>query len=91
MAYNHPAAVFVPSSASAGFEKASAFINLWVNTPTGRRKIGAVPLRNSKPKEAALIARLSESEDAIEKMLEVLELDFQLVSDKPVPTDSFGF
>lgn len=76
------------------FEKAAAFINLYLpskTAPSGRTKIGAIPLREGKAFEAALIERLSSDPEAIKAMLSVLILDFQPVSNEPVKADALGF
>lgn len=83
------AAVVVP--ASTQWEKAVAFINVSINTPNGKRKIGALPLKASKAFEAALVERLSGDEDAIKKMVPLLEFDFQLVNSDPIEADALGF
>ena len=81
-----------PATATANaFEKATAFINCYIETPTGKRKVGALPLKASKPFEAALIERLSKDDNAIEAMMDVIQLDFQLVNNEPVAQDSLGF
>lgn len=86
------AAVLVsPSNAGNNWEKATAFINVFIATPTGKRKVGSIALRESKTFEAALIKRLSADDEAIGKMKDVLELDFQLVNNDPIPTESLGF
>ena len=92
MALKTNTAVIVPSSNNQSWEKASAFINVSVRKPDGsKRKVGALPLRQSKAYEAALITRLSEDPSAIEKMADVLEIDFQLVSNEPLSADALGF
>lgn len=87
LAFNAPTA----AAAANAFEKAAAFINVYITTPTGKRKVGALPLRQSRPFEAALIERLAKDEDATEAMMGVLELDFQLVKNEPVAQDALGF
>lgn len=83
------AAVIVP--ATNNWEKAAAFINVTLNTPNGKKKVGALPLRLSKLFEAALIERLSKDDAAIEAMIPHLEFDFQLVNSDPIPADALGF
>ena len=90
MAFKLNTAVVVPAAAGQ-WEKASAFINVFINTPNGKKKIGALPLRESKAFEAALIKRLSKDDQAIEAMADVLEIDFQMVNTAPIPEDSLGF
>ena len=68
--------------------KAQAFVNLYVPTPEGgKRKIGSIALKDSKPFEAALIKRLQE-EGGLEAMKDALIVDFQM-ADKEV--SSVGF
>lgn len=58
--------------------KAQAFINLYIPTPEGgKRKLGSIPLKESKDFEAALIARLQE-EGAVDALKGALIVDFQL-------------
>lgn len=63
--------------------KAQAFLNFYLPSATGdgRRKIGAIPLKEARNYDAALIQRLSEDPDAIQQFLSKLEVDFQLVND----------
>jgi len=68
--------------------KAQAFVNLYVPTPEGgKRKIGSIALKDSKPFEAALIKRLQE-EGGLEALKDALIVDFQM-ADKEV--SSVGF
>ena len=68
--------------------KAQAFVNLYVPTPEGgKRKIGSIALKDSKPYEAALIKRLQE-EGGLEALKGALIVDFQM-ADKEV--SSVGF
>ena len=70
--------------------KAQAFINIYVPAPNGgRRKIGSISLRESKPYEKAIIERLQE-EGALESLQENAIFDFQL-ADKEVKTSEVGF
>lgn len=75
------------AASSATFEKAAAFINLYVYRKDGSKmKIGAIPLRESKNTERALIKRLQE-EGAVDALLNALEVDFRLVEEKEVTLD----
>lgn len=68
--------------------KAQAFVNLYVPTPEGgKRKIGSIALKDSKPYEAALIKRLQE-EGGLDALKDALIVDFQM-ADKEV--SSVGF
>lgn len=59
--------------------KADAFLNISVPTKNGkRRRLVAVPLKMSKPKEAALIERLKANPDDVHALKAVLELDFHM-------------
>lgn len=70
--------------------KAQAFLNLYVPTPDGgKRKLGSIPLRESKAFEKAIIERLKQ-EGALEALTQALILDFQL-ADKEVSTSDVGF
>lgn len=70
--------------------KAQAFINIYVPTPDGgRRKIGSIALRESKPFEKAIIARLQE-EGGLESLQANAIFDFQL-ADKEVSKNDLGF
>ena len=63
--------------------KATAFVNIYVPTSEGgRRKIGALALKDSKPYEAQLIARLQE-DGGMQAFVDAVQFDFQL-ADQPV-------
>lgn len=83
----------VPSSTASTSDekwKAQGFLNLWVKRADGSRaKVGAIPLRESKAFEKALIARLQQ-DGAIEAFMSALEVDFQL-ADKPTSEVNVGF
>lgn len=71
--------------------KAKAFINLYIPTKEGRRKIGSIALKESRAFEKAVLTRLEEGgPEALAGFLSVLEADFQL-ADKQVPTEDLGF
>ena len=88
MAFKPAVATTVTTST---FAKADAFLNLYVPSASGRKKVGAIPLKNSRAYEAALIERLSGDPDAVAAMHKVLVLDFQLVSTEAVPVSAVGF
>jgi len=69
--------------------KATAFINIYIPGPNGKRKLGSIPLKDSKAFEAAVIERLKQ-EGGLEALAKVIELDFQL-ADKEVDPNSLGF
>lgn len=68
--------------------KSDGFLNIYIPTKSGgRRKVGSIGLKNSKPFEADLIKRLSEGgEEAAKAMKEVIELEFNLAE----PTSEDG-
>ena len=67
--------------------KSDAFLNLYLPTNGGtRRKVGSIGLKNSKPFEKDLIAKLSADPEAVKRMLAVLELEFNLAE----PEDDKG-
>lgn len=68
--------------------KAQAFINLYIPTADGgRRKIGAIALKEARSFEAQLIARLQE-DGAVQALADVLQIDFQMADQ---PAASLGF
>jgi hypothetical protein len=60
--------------------KAQGFINFYMPTQGGgRRKLISVPLKQSKPAEAALLHALCEDpETTLQALMNKLEVDFQL-------------
>ena len=85
--FNQPSA---QNNASDEKWKAQAFLNLWVKRADGSRaKVGAIPLREAKAFEKALIARLKQ-EGAMEAFTSALEIDFQM-ADKPTGEVNVGF
>jgi len=90
MAFNRAAAQAQPHVANENW-KAQGFINIYLPTPEGgRRKIGSIPLKESKAFEAAMLKRLSEDPLAIQRMEQAIQLDFQL-ADKEVKVSDLGF
>jgi hypothetical protein len=68
--------------------KAQAFINIYIPTPDGgKRKLGSIPLKDSKQFDAKMIERLKE-EGGLEALHDALIIDFQM-ADKEV--SSVGF
>lgn len=61
--------------------KASGFVNFYLPSTDGgkRKKFGAIPLRDSKPAEAALLEWLKKDPANAAKLLSKLEIDFQSV------------
>lgn len=70
--------------------KAAAFLNIWIKKSDGSRaKIGAIPLKDSRNFDKALIARLQE-DGAVDALAQALELDFQM-ADQPNRQVDVGF
>jgi hypothetical protein len=87
-AFNKPASE-TTATAQADW-KATAFLNIWVRRADGSRaKIGAIPLKDQRNFDKALIQRLQQ-EDGIEALVKALELDFQM-ADKPASEVNVGF
>ena len=85
--FNQPAATANTNDESW---KAKAFLNIWVRRADGSRaKIGAIPLKDQRAFDKALIERL-QKEDGIEALTNALELDFQ-IADKPASEVNIGF
>lgn len=72
--------------------KAQAFLNVYLPTADGtsRRKIGAIPLKASKNYEAALIKKLTEDPESLARMVNMLEIEFNL-ADQPVKDTDLPF
>lgn len=69
------------SNARGNFEPAIAFLNLYLPSKDGQRvKLGAIPLKASKEREAALVEALKASPDLVAAIISKLEIDFQLVT-----------
>lgn len=69
--------------------KAQAFVNIYVPTPDGgRRKIGALALKDSKPFEAALIERLN-SDEGMQAFVDAVQFDFQMATSDVKPVLGF--
>ncbi len=63
--------------------KATGFVNLWVKRTDGSKfKLGAIPLREQKTTDAAIINRLRQ-EGGVEALLNALEVDYQDVNNDP--------
>lgn len=61
--------------------KASGFVNFYLPSTDGgkRKKFGTIPLRDSKPAEAALLEWLKKDPANAAKLLSKMEIDFQSV------------
>ena len=61
--------------------KAQGFLNLYLPAKNGqRRKLGAIPLKESKANEKRLLAWLNEDPSRVTKILSKLEIDYQLAT-----------
>ena len=60
--------------------KAQGFLNLYLpskDTKGGRRKLGAIPLKDSKPAEKALMEWLNEDPSRVSVILDKLVIEYQ--------------
>lgn len=58
--------------------KAQGFLNLYLPSKTGvRRKLGAIPLKEARPQEKALLAWLNEDPSRVAQILAKLEIEYQ--------------
>lgn len=69
--------------------KAQGFINIYVKVGEGKRKVGSIPLKESKAFERALLERL-QMEGGVEAFAANLEIDFQL-ADKETKAAELGW
>ena len=68
--------------------KAQGFLNLYLPSKDGKRKkLGAIPLKESKHSEKALLAWLNEDPSRVSQILSKLEMEFQSAT----PGDASGF
>ena len=68
--------------------KAQGFLNFYLPSKTGgRKKLGAIPLREAKLNENQLLAWLNEDPSRVAKILATLEIEFQ----SALPADTTGF
>jgi len=69
--------------------KADGFINLYLPSANGakRRKLGAIPLKGSKPSEKELLAYLNEDPTRVANILSKLVMEYQSVT----PAEGTGF
>lgn len=82
---NTAAAAQTPSNDSW---KAQGFLNFYLPSKTGgRKKLGAIPLKESKGNEKQLLAWLNEDPSRVAKILASLEIEFQ----SALPADTAGF
>lgn len=91
MAFNTAPAV--PGNNAADDKwKAAAFLNIYLPTADGqgKTKVGAIPLKTTRQFEKALIERLTAEPELVEKMAELLIVDFQL-ADQPLKPGALPF
>jgi hypothetical protein len=68
--------------------KAQGFLNLYLPSKTGaRKKLGAIPLKESRTNERQLLAWLNEDPSRVAQILAKLEIEFQ----SALPADTAGF
>lgn len=68
--------------------KAQGFLNFYLPSKNGgRKKLGAIPLRESKGNEKALLAWLNEDPSRVAYILSKLEIEYQ----SALPADTAGF
>ena len=68
--------------------KAQGFLNLYLPSKDGKkRKLGAIPLKESKPSEKALLVWLNEDPTRVAKILASLQMEYQ----SAVPNEATGF
>lgn len=69
--------------------KAQGFLNLYLPSKDGgkRKKLGAIPLKEAKTSEKALLAWLNEDPANAQKILAKLEIEYQSAT----PADTAGF
>ena len=68
--------------------KAQGFLNLYLPGKDGsKRKLGAIPLKESKPAEKALLTWLNEDPSRVAALLSKLEIVYQSAT----PADTAGF
>lgn len=61
--------------------KAQGFLNFYLPGRNGqRRKLGAIPLKESKTNEKRLLDWLNEDPSRVTKILAMLEIDYQLAT-----------
>ena len=91
MGFNTNTVRSITAGAADDSWKATAFVNLYIKGAEGRRKLGAIALKDSKAFEKAVIERLTKGgPDAIAALMAVLEIDF-VRADAEVPVSTVGF
>ena len=80
MAFATSSAAQTTSTANAANEnwKAQGFLNFYLPAKNGqRRKLGAIPLKESKANEKQLLAWLNEDPSRVTQILAKLEIEYQ--------------
>ena len=80
MAFATSSATQTTSTANAANEnwKAQGFLNFYLPAKNGqRRKLGAIPLKESKANEKRLLAWLNEDPSRVTQILAKLEIEYQ--------------
>lgn len=86
MAVNFAAAT-APAATNDNW-KAQGFLNFYLPSKTGgRKKLGAIPLKESRTNEKQLLAWLNEDPSRVADILAKLEIEFQ----SALPADVAGF
>jgi len=68
--------------------KAQGFLNFYLPAKNGaRKKLGAIPLKESRTSDKALLAWLNEDPSRVATILSKLEIEFQ----SALPADTSGF
>lgn len=58
--------------------KAQGFLNFYLPTQDGgRKKLGAIPLKEAKPNEKTLLAWLNEDPARVQSLMNKLEVEYQ--------------
>lgn len=87
MAFNNKSNTGNTDSSAEGW-KAQGFLNLYLPSKDGKkRKLGAIPLKESKPSEKALLVWLNEDPTRVAKILASLQMEYQ----SAVPNEATGF
>lgn len=87
MAFTSTAAATVTNRPNDSW-KAQGFLNFYLpDKKGGRRKLGAIPLKDSKPNEKALMDWLNEDPARIQVIINKIEMEYQAVE----PAEGSGF
>ena len=88
MAFASSSAAAQTSSTNNESWKAQGFLNFYLPAKNGqRRKLGAIPLKESKANEKQLLAWLNEDPSRVTQILAKLEIEFQSAA----PNDEHAF